>query len=89
MLFRSFICPLGPWLPAYIKSANLNPMRGFQCVGCMGLVRFKPHCRVIKLIMFGKPLLVLPVGMSFEADQMPERQSGEITQLDANVLTAK
>ena len=55
----------------------------------MGLVRFKPHCRVIKLIMFGKPLLVLPVGMSFEADQMPERQSGEITQLDANVLTAK
>ena len=55
----------------------------------MGLVRFNPHCRVIKLIMFGKPLLVLPVGMSFEADQMPERQSGEITQLDANVLTAK
>ena len=89
MLFRSFICPLGPRLPAYIKSANLNPMRGFQCVGCMGLVRFNPHCRVIKLIMFGKLLLFLPVGTSFEADQTPERQSGEITQLDANVLTAK
>ena len=89
VLFRAFICSLGPWLPAYIKHVNLNPMKGFQCVGWMGLVCFNPHWRVIKLIMFGKSLLFSPVSMSFEADQMPERQSGEITQLDANVLRAK
>ena len=55
----------------------------------MGLVCFNLHCRVIRLITFGKSLLFLPVSTSFGADQMPERQSWEITQLDDNVLRAK
>ena len=39
--------------------------------------------------VFGKSLMFLPVGVSFGADQIPDRQPWETTQLEADVFRAK